>query len=124
MSMFSPNAQDALLDYIGNNCENLYICSSEPTTYTEAQTTYKLGTKSAPTINAAEAGDTSGRKRRIAAFTDGVVDTSGSANWWALTDNSATELLAVGPLAGAPITVTAGNDFSLTDTDFEVQDPS
>lgn len=123
MSMVAQNAQDALLDYIGDATENLYICSTEPTTYTEAQTTYKLGTKSAPTINAAEAGDVSGRKRRIAAFTNGTVDTSGNANWWALTDNSATELLAVGPLA-SQVAVTAGNDFSLTDTDFEVQDPA
>lgn len=123
MSMLSDNAFDAALNYVGDNTENFYICSSEPTTFAEASSTYKLGTKATPTINAAQDGDVSGRKRRIAAFTDGTVDTTGTANWWALTDNSLSELLAVGPLS-VGTSVTAGNDFSFTDTDFEIQDPA
>ena len=123
MPMVIDAALDAALNRICDTVENLYVCSSEPTTFTEASSTYKLGTKVTPTINAAQNGDVSGRKRRIAAFTDGVVNTSGTAAWWALTDDSLSELLAVKSL-NAPVAVTAGNDFSLTDTDIEFQDPA
>lgn len=123
MSMIIDAALDAGLNRACDTVENFYICSSEPTTFAQASSTYKLGTKASPTINAAQDGDVSGRKRRIAAFTDGTVDTTGTANWWALTDNSLSELLAVGPLSSG-VSVTAGNDFSFTDTDIEFQDPS
>lgn len=123
MPMVIDAALDAALNRICDTVENLYICSTEPTTFTEASSTYKLGTKATPTINAAQNGDVSGRKRRIAAFTDGAVNTSGTAAWWALTDDSLSELLAVKSL-NAPVAVTAGNDFSLTDTDIEFQDPA
>ena len=128
MSMISDNALDACLDYIGDNCENLYICNAEPTTFAEASDTpgssgYRLGTKASPTINAAEDGDASGRKRTVAAISDGTGDYTGTASHWALCDNSASELLAAGALASSQA-VTASNTFTLTAFDIELPDPS
>lgn len=109
--LISDGALDALLDYV-KNAENLYLCSQAPTTYTEAQTTYKLATKATPTFSA-NANDTSGRKTEIQTFTDGTVDSTGTATHWALTDNSASELIAVGEMTSSQV-LTSGNDLELT----------
>ena len=36
--------------------ENLYICNAMPTTFAEASSTFKIGTKATPTITAGEDG--------------------------------------------------------------------
>jgi len=114
---------DAALDFIDASVENLYICSQEPVSYAEAQTTYKLGTKSAPGITAPEDGDVTGRKVVITAITDGVVDATGNADSWALCDNSESLLLAAGPL-DSPQDVTAANTFTLEAFDIEFPEPA
>lgn len=94
--------------------ENLYICSQQPTTFTEASSTYKLGTKATPSIsgptNRASGG---GREVTVAAVSDGVVDTTGLATHYALCDNSASKLIAAANL-NASQNVTQGNPFTLT----------
>lgn len=39
---------DAALNTIKTNTENLYICSTQPATFAEASSTYKLGAKATP----------------------------------------------------------------------------
>jgi len=94
--------------------ENLYICSAMPTTFAEASSTYKLGTKAAPTItgptNRSSGG---GREVTVGAVSDGVVDATGNASHYALCDNSASKLLAANVL-DTPQAVTEGNPFTLT----------
>jgi hypothetical protein len=114
---------DAALQYIEDNVENLYICSAEPTTFAEANSTYKLGSKATPTITGPANGDTSGRKTTVDAITDGSVTGTGTATHWALTDDSASKLLATGALASSQA-VTSGNTFSLTAFDIEIPDPA
>ena len=123
MSFIHDDVQDAALSYLSSNCENLYICSSEPSTFTEAQTTYKLGTKASPSFTGPAAGDASGRKITVDAISDGAVSADGSAGYWALTDDSATKLLAAGALASAQ-NVYNGNTFTLTAFDIELPDPA
>lgn len=123
MSFLHDDVLDAALDVIDDDTENLYICSAEPSTYAEAQTTYKLGTKATPTISAPANGDASGRKVTISAIADGTVDANGTASHWALTDNSASKLLAAGALSSSQV-VTSGNVFTLTAFDIEIPDPS
>lgn len=94
--------------------ENLYICSQMPTTFAEASTTYKLGTKAAPGITGpTDRGAGGGREVTVGAISDGTVDATGSATHFALCDNSASKLLVAQEL-NAPQSVTLGNPFTLT----------
>ena len=123
MGSLSDTVLDAALDSIGNNCENLYITNAEATTYAEAQTTFKLGTKATPAFTGPAAGDASGRKITVDAITDGVVSATDTATHWALCDNSLSELQAAGALASSE-SVTDGNTFTLTAFDIEIPDPA
>lgn len=111
---------DALLDYIGSRCDRLYICSQEPTTLTEAVTTYALGSKTTPTIGAAGDASPDGRKRTMSAITDGSVTATGTATHIAWVDNGSA-LLATRALAASQ-GVTSGNVFTLTAHDLRVPD--
>jgi len=114
MAFITDNAFDSGLSYLTTNGETIYICSAEPTTYTEASSTNKLGTKTSATVGSPTSGATNGRRVIVSAITDGTVDTTGNATHWALCKDSATsELLATGALTGGPISVTGGNTFTL-----------
>jgi hypothetical protein len=113
---------DAALTRIKTNVENLYICSQQPTTFLQASSTYKLGTKAAPSTGTIADGDVSGRKLPINAVTDGVVNTAGTATWKALCDDSVSELLVAQEL-NAPKAIVTGSPFTLTAWDVELPDP-
>jgi len=125
MPNISSDVLDAALNDIISTTENLYITddTAEPTTFAQAATTYKLATKATPSFTGPAAGDTSGRKLTVDAITDGSVGTTGTAAYWALTDDSNSELLAAGPLSGTQ-SVTSGNTFTLTAFDIEFPDPA
>lgn len=113
MPYLPDNSLDALLNYVQDSVESLRICSALPTTYAEATSTYKLGTKTSPTVG--EPGDRSpnGREVVVSAISDGAVEADGTASHWALVKDSATsELLAAGDLASTQ-SVTNGNTFTL-----------
>lgn len=114
---------DSGLSQLTSLTENLYVCSSQPTTYAEAQTTYKLGTKATPTVSSPADRSGGGREVTVSAITDGTVNTTGTAAYWALTDNSASKLLATGPLSASQ-SVTSGNPFTLTSFKIGIPDPA
>ena len=111
---------DTALAYIETSTENLYITSSVATDFTEASATYALGAKASPGFTGPADG-TSGRKITIDAITDGTVTGTGTAAFWALTDDSATKLLAAGPLAGG-VAVVSGGTFTMTATAITIPD--
>lgn len=123
MTLLTDNAHDALLNYIRNNAENMYLCSQEPSTFLEASSTYKLGTKSGPTISAPADGDGSGRKITVSAIADGVVNSAGTATHYAITDDSGTELLYTAALA-ASLNLATGSPWTCTSFDIENPDPA
>lgn len=123
MAFLADGAHDALLNYIRDGAENLYLCSQEPATFTEAETTYKLGTKASPTIGAPANGDASGRKITVSAISDGTVNSAGAATHVALTDDSASELLWTGALTST-LNVATGSPWTLNAFDIENPDPS
>jgi hypothetical protein len=101
---------------------HLRVCSSEPTTYAQATTTYMLGFKSfgaGGVFGSPAAGSPNGRKVTSAAITDGTITTSGTANWWAITDEANSRLHAHGSLSASQV-VTAGNTFTLGAFDIRV----
>ena len=97
-------------------------CSSEPTTRTEAVTTYALAdaTMTADTDYTKANGDTSGRKVTVAAKSSITVDTSGTATHVALCDG--TRLLYVTTCTSQALT--ASNTVSFPAWDVEIADPT
>jgi len=100
---------------------DLYICSQVPTTVTEANTTYKLGTKANVTISSPADG-TGVREVTVSAITDGVVDATGTATHFAIVNGAASVLIATGTLT-ASAAVTSGNTFTLAAIDISLQKP-
>ena len=114
---------DSGLSVLDTLAENLYICSTLPTTFLEASSTYKLGTKATPTVSAPADRVGGGRKVTVSAITDGTVSASGTAGFYALTDDSLSKLLAQGDLSATQV-VTSGNTFTLTAFDIGIPDPA
>ncbi len=88
---------DVALNYIKNNGTRHCVCSTEPTTYTQAITTYMLAIK---TISSADytgpaAGDVSGRKITINQAAAVPVTNSGDAQHVAIADSVNLVLLLV-----------------------------
>jgi hypothetical protein len=121
MAFLHDDILDQALSYISTNTENLYVTSQEATTFTEASSTYKVGTKATPSFTGPAIGDGGAGSRKITvdAITDGTVDATGTANSVALTDDSATKLLATVTLT-ANQSVTNGNTFTLNAWDIEI----
>ena len=112
-------AMDALLAHISSNANQLHLCSAQPTTRTEAVTTYNLasGTITSGAFTLAN-GDTSGRKHTVAAQTGLSITATGTCNHVAIT--SATVLLDVTTCTSQALT--SGGTADTTAFDHEVAD--
>lgn len=115
---------DGALNIIKNNATRICVCSTQPTTYTEAITTYKLAIK---TITSADFtgpanGDTSGRKLTSNAQSGITVDASGTAAHIALCDSANSKLLYVTTCTSQALT--AGNTTNIPAWDVEIADPA
>jgi hypothetical protein len=111
---------DSGLSILDTLTSHIFICSSEPTTYAQASTTYLLGTKSWGAGNAfgsPAAGSPNGRKVTSVAITDGTITTTGTASWWAACGTAS--LHAHGTLSAAQA-VTATNTFTLAAFDIRI----
>lgn len=115
---------DAALNYIKNNATRISVCSTEPTTYAEAITTYKLAIKTiAPTDFTGPAnGDANGRKITSNQHAGITVDATGNAEHVALADSVSSKLLYVTTctLQG----LTSGNTVTIPVWDCELADPT
>lgn len=111
------------LTVLDTEATHLYICSQQPTTYTEATATYDLGVKAGPTVGAPADRSGGGREVTVSAITDGSVTDTGTATHWALTDNTNNRLLATNALAASQ-SVTSGNSFTLASFTVGIPDPS
>lgn len=101
-----------VLDGMGNvikaNCNRICVCSSQPTTYTEAITTYELAdvnVTSGDFTNAAF--NTTGRMLTFAGKTSVNIDNSGTAQHLAFVDVANSKLLYVTTITSQVLT--AGN---------------
>lgn len=113
---------DSGLDYADTNGTRIDICSQEPTTYSEATSTYSLGNKTGLNTGAPQAGAVDGRRVIVPSITDGTVTDTDTATHWALTDGSSV-LLATGELS-SPQAVTQGNSFTLDAISLTIRDPA
>lgn len=111
MAYLNDNAFDNGLAWVISNGTRVDICSTEPTTYAEATSTYTLGNKASLTMDAISNGATDGRKTATPAITDGSVSGTGTAAYYAITDATSV-LVATGTLTSSQA-VTSGNTFTL-----------
>lgn len=119
MAYLHDNVLDAALAYIVSNTTTLYICNALPTSYAQASSTYKLGTKTGVTVGSPADRSPNGRKVTVPATTAGTVNSTGTASHWAITSGSV--LIAAGPLS-ANQNVTSGNQFTLDAIDIGIPD--
>ena len=113
MAFLNDRVYDNGLTVLDTEADKLYICSTEPTTYAQATTTYALGVKNTPTVSAPGARAGGGREVTISAITDGSVTANGTAGFYALVDSANSRLLAAAALASTQ-SVTSSNTFTLT----------
>lgn len=115
---------DSSLNYVKNNSTRICVCSQEPTTYTQAVTTYKLAIKTITTTDFTGPvnGDTSGRKVTSIQHTGVTVDSSGTATHVALADSVTSKLLYVTTCTSQALT--AGNTVTVPVWDIEFADPA
>lgn len=122
-AFLNDRVYDNGLSALTSETTQLVICSTQPTTYTEAFTTYKLGTKTSPTVGSPGAGSPNGRQVTVSAITDGSISASGTANSLALIDTSNSRLLT-SQLLSSTQAVTSGNPFTLTSFTVRIPAPS
>lgn len=111
---------DAGLDLIAASTI-MTVCSAEPTTRTEAVTTYALADVTMASGDFSKADDTTGRKLIVAAKTDILIDTSGTPTHVALCD--ATNLLVVTTCTGGDLTANAVNTVNVPSWEIHNPDP-
>ncbi len=112
---------DGALNIIKNNANIMTACSAQPTTRTEAITTYAL----ADVVMASgdftvSDGDTNGRKVAVAAKSGVAVDANGTANHIAVCD--ATRLLLVTTCTDKVLSI--GDTVNFPTFDLEMADPT
>ena len=128
MSFLNDRVLDLGLNVLDTEVNRLDVCHTEPTTYTQATSTYTVGNKTGYSVGSPAARSPSGRKVTAPAITDGSITatstgTGDDAQYWALTDTVNSRLLAAGSLAAAQL-VTSGNTFTLTAFDVGIPGPA
>lgn len=129
MAFLNSLVLDNGLVLISGTGRRLDICHTEPTTFSQATTTFSLGNKTGLTIaTPSNLSTPPGRRVAVPAIVDGEVTTSSTgasndAQFWALSDPVNSRLLAAGPLS-APDLVTAGDGFTLTGFDIGIPLPT
>lgn len=123
MATLADRVFDNGLTVLDTEANRLDICSTAPTTYTEATSTYTLGNKTSLSIGAPADRTGGGREVTVASFTDGSVTASGTAAYYAITDTTNSRLLATGALSSSQA-VTSGNTFSISSFKIGIPDPA
>lgn len=120
MTFMNDEFYDDLLANL-DDATHLYLCSQEPNSFAEASSTFALGSKVGPSIGAVANNSPNGRKRTVAAITDGSISATGTATHWALVDSANSKLLVANSLSASKA-VANGNVFTLTAIDIKVPD--
>ena len=116
--MVADAVLDAALNYISTNATEGYTCqTAAPTTRAEAITNDLADFT--PSYGSVTNGDTNGRKLPVNQVTGITIDTSGTAQWIALT--SATTLIYVTTCTSQALT--ASNTLTINAWDIEIADP-
>lgn len=116
-------ALDAMLDYIALSTK-LVVCSTQPTTYNEAVSTYALADVVIDSGDFTKADDTSGRKVTVGAQAAFLIDASGTAAHIALVSTGDTTLRAVTTCTEQALVANAANTVDTPAFKFSISDPT
>jgi hypothetical protein len=116
-----PDVLDLGLQVIKDNCDEQLICSSQPTTRADALSKALASAAMVTGDFTLANGDAGGRKITIAAKPGTAITVTGTANVYALIDN--TRLLATTDITN-PQVVTAGNTANIPAWKITKNDPS
>ena len=122
MAYINDTLFDLILQAIETDGTRLDICSTEPTTYAEATSTYTLGNKTGITYTGPADRSPNGRKTTVDAISGGSVTGNGTAAYWAISKPTATTALYATGALSASQAVTSGNTFSLAAFDIGIPD--
>lgn len=115
---------DKTLDEIATATKQI-LCSAQPTTYTEANSTYALADVTLSGADFTKAnGDTSGRKVTIAAKSGVLIDASGTGNHIALIRTADSTLIYVTTCTSQAVTANGSNTVNFPAWDIELADPA
>jgi hypothetical protein len=114
---------DLMLAEIRKQVTGISVCSTQPTTYAHATSTYKLADANGLTSSAftLDNGDSSGRKITMKANNTLAVDTTGTAAhvaWWSTTGSGLLVLVTTCTTQA----LTTGNTVNIPAHDFEIRD--
>lgn len=113
---------DAALDYLATATKEV-VCSAEPTTYTEAVTTYMLAEVVIDGTDFTKAnGDTSGRKTTVAQQSAVAITNSGTATHIATVITASSALIDVTTCTSQALT--SGGSVTIPAWDHEIADPA
>jgi hypothetical protein len=114
---------DAALNYIKNNATRLSVCSTEPTTYAQATSTYMLAMKtiSSTDFGSPANGSVSGRKIAVNAQDNVTISASGDGQYVALCDAATSKLLYVTTCTLKELAL--GNNVNFPSWPVELEDP-
>lgn len=119
----NDSMMDAGLNYVRSHCDKQILCSQQPTTYTEAVTTYALAAADM-TVDSDYTlanGTTSGRKITVAAKAGVSVTASGTGTHVALVKSGDTTLRFVTTCTSQA--VTSGGTADFPEWEIEIADP-
>jgi hypothetical protein len=119
MPFIADRVLDLGLNILTTEANSLHICSTEPSSYSNATTTNSLGSKTSLSVGSPAARSPSGRRVTVPSITDGSVTVTGTATHYAVVDTSNSRLLATGSLSASQA-VTSGNTFTLTAFDIGI----
>lgn len=111
------------LSVLTSSGNRLDLCTTQPTTYTEATSTYTAANKTSLSVGSPSARTGGGRKVTVAAITDGTVTSATTVGFYAITDTTGSRLLAAGPLA-LTVTLTTAYTFTLPAFDIGIPSPA
>lgn len=121
-------AVDAVLDGtldVYATATKLIVCSAQPTTYTEANSTYALADVVIDSGDFTKAnGDTSGRKVTVGAQSGVLIDASGTATHVVLVITASSTLLGGTTCTSQALTANGSNTVNVPAFDIEIADPS
>ena len=115
---------DKTLDEIATATKQV-LCSAQPTTYAEANSTYALADIVIDSGDFTKAnGDTSGRKVTIGAQTGVLIDTSGTGTHIALIRTADSTLIYATTCTSQAVTANGSNTVNMPAWDIELADPA
>lgn len=115
---------DAALDWIRARITIMTACNAQPTTYTQATSTYKLADIAMTSTDLTLAnGDVSGRKVTVGAKSGVTIDVTGTANHVALAGSTGATILLYVTVCSSQ-SLTTGNTVNFPAWDIEIADAS